>query len=119
MSNGHSKTIPATSGIEGVTDPSIVNKGPIPPGDYELDPAEISQTSWKRKLDPRDWGEYRVPLKPLEGTDLQGRSDFMLHGGVKPGSAGCIDIGRADHWVFPLLQRQSGRILVRVIYGEE
>jgi hypothetical protein len=50
-----------------------------------------------------DWGEYRVRLYPTKETDTCGRTNFFLHGGEKPGSAGCIDIGNADRDLFPLL----------------
>ncbi len=40
-----------------------------------------------------DWGDWYVPLNPVPGTEIFGRSGFYLHGGVFPGSAGCIDIG--------------------------
>lgn len=40
----------------------------------------------------RSWGENRIWLEPLEGTDVKGRSNFGIHGGTVPGSAGCIDL---------------------------
>jgi hypothetical protein len=40
-----------------------------------------------------DWGDWRVPLIPDPGTDTKGRGGFYLHGGRRPGSGGCIDIG--------------------------
>lgn len=107
----------ASSGRPGVTDTSLPDKGPIPSGVWFLDPTEISPTNWKREyLDPRDWGQYRVPLYPYIGTDAQGRTDMMLHGGVNPGSNGCIDCGTADSWLFPLLQKQPDPIPVIVQY---
>jgi len=88
---------PATSGVPGVTDPSIPNQGPIPEGRYTVNPSEISPAGFfRRYLDPRDWGEYRVPAHPDAGTETFGRSGFFIHGGKDPGSAGCIDVGRGD-----------------------
>ena len=40
-----------------------------------------------------DWGDWRVKLEPNADTNTLGRDNFFLHGGSKPGSAGCIDIG--------------------------
>jgi RHS repeat-associated protein len=103
----------ATSGVPGVTDPSIRNKGPIPPGQYTLNPKEISPTNPFRRL-LGDWGEYRAPLHPNEGTNTRGRSGFFLHGGKTPGSAGCIDVGDADKTLFPELQKAPGPVPVDV-----
>ena len=36
-------------------------------------------------------GKNRVPLAPSKETKTYGRSGFYLHGGSKPGSAGCVD----------------------------
>lgn len=102
-------TYPYTSGTGGVTDPSVSNQGPIPPGNYSLDPSQISPAGFFRKyIDPRDWGDYRVPLQSGAGTNTYGRTGFMMHGGVRPGSAGCIDIGAGDKDLFPRLQQTSG-----------
>ena len=84
-----------TSGIDGVTDPSIPWQGPIPPGSYTLNPNEISRGGWLRSL-TGDWGNYRVPLHPDSNTNTYNRDGFFLHGGVDPGSAGCIDVGLYD-----------------------
>lgn len=40
-----------------------------------------------------DWGTHRIQLHPVKGTRTFGRDGFYLHGGDKPGSHGCIDIG--------------------------
>ncbi len=40
-----------------------------------------------------DWGRWRIRLHPKRGTKSYGRDNFFLHGGSKPGSAGCIDFG--------------------------
>ena len=38
------------------------------------------------------WGDSRVWLEPMAGTNTFGRSNFSIHGGWFPGSAGCIDL---------------------------
>jgi RHS repeat-associated protein len=104
-----------TSGTDGVTDPSVPWKGPIPPGTYTFDPADISPTNFIRDRLPPDWGRYRVVLAPDPSTNTFGRDDFFLHGGDEPGSAGCIDIGAADRVLFPLLMQLKGPVTLRVV----
>ncbi|MEN6374978.1 MAG: RHS repeat-associated core domain-containing protein, partial [Smithella sp.] len=106
-------TYPGTSGESGVTDPSIPWKGPIPPGDYTLNPSEASKGGFFRNL-LGDWGDYRVPLHPDNDTNTYNRKNFFLHGGKKPGSAGCIDIGDKDKELFPDIIKHKGLIPVRV-----
>jgi hypothetical protein len=72
------------------------NKGPLPPGDYTADINQLSNPGplgdlFRNMLG--DWGDWRVPITPNQGTNTLGRSGFFLHGGSSPGSAGCIDIG--------------------------
>jgi len=109
----------ATSGRIGETNRSKEYEGPIRFGSYTLDPKDISGGLGKaieRNIIRRaDWGFYRVPLKPQEGTDMGTRGEFFLHGGFFPGSAGCIDIGTNDLVLFPLLMQHEGLINVEVI----
>lgn len=93
---------PYTTGLHGVTDPSVHDKGPLPPGTYTLDPVEASKGGLLRSI-TGDWGTYRAPLTPCDGTNTYGRSGFYLHGGTKPGSLGCMDIGNQDTVLFPKL----------------
>ena len=37
------------------------------------------------------WGNSRVWLEPSKETNTYGRDNFSIHGGMWPGSAGCID----------------------------
>lgn len=72
------------------------NRGPIPPGLYQLRTSEISNPGVIGGLlreSRGDWGDWRVPLHPRARTNTYGRSGFFLHGGKWPGSAGCIDVG--------------------------
>jgi RHS repeat-associated protein len=81
----------------------MANKGPIPRGKYEIYPSQIDNPSFWRDFrrnfrDERhegggDWGDWRVRIYPLPGTERFGRTGFYLHGGYWDGSAGCIDIG--------------------------
>jgi len=117
--NGNlSGVYPSSSGKPGVTNPSVVGQGPIPPGRYTLEPSKISESGIIRNSGLLgDWGRYRVPLKPTQGTDTLGRDGFFLHGGDKPGSAGCIDVGKFDTLLFSLLTQYHNAIEVEVDYN--
>jgi RHS repeat-associated protein len=73
--------------------------GPIPPGDYQIDAQNMSDPSLPWDIlrtgggFGADWGDWRIRIDPLPGTNTFGRDGFYLHGGRLPGSAGCIDIG--------------------------
>jgi hypothetical protein len=83
----------------------LKDKGPLPEGTWavRLDQLQTrNQTRWQefrgyfgRSAWPggnRSWGDYRVWLHPLGSTNTHGRDKFSIHGGIVPGSAGCIDI---------------------------
>lgn len=40
----------------------------------------------------RSWGFQRIWIHPMAGTNTFGRSNFSIHGGMTPGSRGCIDL---------------------------
>jgi RHS repeat-associated protein len=104
----------ATSGVPGITDSSIRNQGPIPEGRYTVNPGEISPAGFVRRF-LGDWGDYRVPAHADPGTQTFGRSGFFIHGGKEPGSAGCIDVGRADKTFFPRLRRVNEPVPLVVV----
>ncbi len=123
--------IPATSGRDGcLNNPACTDKpweGPVPPGDYDIDVDDISDPGplhdWLRNR-VADWGDFRAPMTPAPGTDLQGRDDFFLHGGDTPGSAGCIDVGggefgdsTTDQLLQDLAADPDGKVKVRVVPG--
>lgn len=92
-------TIPATSGTDiYMNTPDFEYKswkGTIPRGTYKVAIDELSNPGkLKDKLRNYlgDWGDWRVPLYPITVVKTT-RENFFLHGGSKPGSAGCIDIG--------------------------
>jgi RHS repeat-associated protein len=103
-----------TSGVpECGCDSTTPNKGPIPAGAYTADPRQISEGGFLRSL-LGDWGRFRVPLKPGSNTQTFGRDGFFLHGGKKPGSAGCIDVGDSDIDLFRHLKNAPGPVPVSV-----
>lgn len=70
-----------STGLNGDTNPSHENTGPTPPGNYTIYPSEVSAAGFFRNyIDPRDWGDYRVPLHPDPGFTAYGRTGLFLHG---------------------------------------
>ena len=77
------------------------SEGPLPEGNYTISsksiysPGVIGIAIMNRPkfISGGDWGSFRVPINPVQGTNTLGRSGFFLHGGKFEGSAGCIDVG--------------------------
>jgi hypothetical protein len=72
------------------------NQGPIPPGPYSINVSDMSDPGPLHDLLRQfkgDWGDWRVPIRPMPGNGALGRSGFFPHGGMFAGSAGCIDFG--------------------------
>ena len=99
-------TLPATSGRGGCMNNAsmscqrMMNEGPIPVGDYHIDPSDMSDPSFPRDVWrnirpdlPGDWGDFRIKITPGPSTNTHARDGFFLHGGALLGSAGCIDVG--------------------------
>ena len=117
----------ASTGRTGISDPSIEDMGPIPPGRYIIIPSEISDVDYRKYKEGTlqyekfkqdyilrnwvgDWEYYRVKLHPqkLMYPNRDGhRSEFFLHGGKNLGSAGCIDVGNQDAELFSLIKRTN------------
>ena len=99
----------AVSGTQGYQTPeyqSVKDKGTIPEGTYVARQSELQfykDITWDNRLRSAvgfgtwrggtdSWGESRVWLEASTETNTYGRSGFSVHGGVEPGSAGCIDL---------------------------
>ena len=117
---------------------SLVDEGPIPEGLYYINPQEIQsyfKLSFMQKLlsvfnlgtfpkGPIAWGFDRVWIKPNEikvfdfkSSKFVTRSNFSLHGGLTPGSAGCIDLsGNAFKFFSKLKSSNSSFIRLNVNY---
>lgn len=110
----------STSGIYGyffgIFNQDVPGKGPIPEGEYTLDPSKFSKGSWLRNL-TGDWGTWRVRIEPKSGTNTYGRKGFYIHGGKKPGTKGCIDLGKNDIKFHNLLKDHAGKVDVKVNYN--
>ena len=94
--------------------------GPIPEGTYTVNP---SDTLVFAKIDPErkdypyaSWGTYATPIRPAQGTETYGRGGFYLHGGVTPGSAGCVDLVEFDVAVHNVIKKIGKRVKFLVDY---
>jgi hypothetical protein len=80
----------------------LSREGPIPEGDYWIDPSQLAQLSgrvstgiadwWSDGAYSRAWGTHRITIHPFDATQTYGRGGFFIHGGAERGSAGCIDL---------------------------
>ncbi|MFN7597267.1 MAG: tlde1 domain-containing protein [Cereibacter sp.] len=106
------------------------NLGPIPEGEWVISSKVAS--NWnpfdEDRIQRREsgtiaaWGEYRVALRPLDGTNTHSRTDFYLHGsrdGNGYGSAGCIDVNTDDEALFlQLIANGASEIPITVKYDD-
>ena len=121
------------------TSQAIPNIGPIPEGDYSINPQKIQSFDNISLLDKIisttglggsfkggkiAWGNDRVWIEPSKvevrnpknGNTII-RTNFSIHGGVTPGSAGCIDLHKnADNFFNVLKTSESNKIKLRVNY---
>jgi len=111
-------TWPAISGRNGHQKPSEQNlpfQGPLTEGRYSFSTGDIQPLTTLDAaigLVPRRgrfpgsiaaWGTERVPLVP-DSAPANGRNNFFIHGGITPGSAGCIDLGPNEKAYFDVLR---------------
>lgn len=120
----------------------IRDNGPIPEGTYQFFASQMATFGFfdriklnlgknKTFTDPfgnpmhgGDWGAGRVALTPVsikpgpKGCGNTGsRSGFYLHGGILPGSSGCIDVGNGGYKkVLKHLDGYNGKITITVKY---
>ncbi len=124
----------------------IKNKGPIPEGTYTFKPKSIQDFTIKDQgklmkdmlsgkkntktsqgnVKTGDWGQGRVHLIPVSRTikkgpcgDAKNRNAFFLHGGVLPGSAGCIDVGSFFGMLSKFLSTHKKTIKLEVAYSNK
>lgn len=96
----YSVSYPAVSGkmINGKFNYSVEsqkhqNQGPIPEGEYWVQPSEIQENAWYRFNNSQaGWGDFWLTIHPYPKTETYGRGGFFIHGGTMPGSIGCIDL---------------------------
>ena len=122
----------AVSGKPGFQSPEYQDKastGPIPEGTYVARQEELQHINTIGALaglipgkhgewpgGTISWGNSRVWLEPSKETNTFGRDGFSIHGGMWPGSAGCIDLtSQMDNFV-ALFSFLGNDLIVRVIY---
>jgi hypothetical protein len=125
-----------TPGLSAPNASQVPNQGPIPEGNYTVDPRSIQSfsnlspsqrwASWRSALTqdrsapwhfgPPAWGYERVAIQPLAGTNTFGRGGFFVHGGWFPGSSGCIDLSGNASAFFTWLRQQPGPVPLSVRY---
>lgn len=106
---------------------NLANRGPIPEGVYVARQSEIQHITpygllagivnagtWSGSL--YSWGESRVWLEPSNETNTYGRDGFSIHGGLFPGSAGCIDLTGQISTFIPWLESTGKDLVVYVEY---
>ena len=68
-------------------------QGPIPAGDYWINPKEFWENAWyKITSSYSGWGDFRITIHPYPKSLTYGRGGFFTHGGTERGSAGCVDL---------------------------
>ncbi|MBO4480862.1 MAG: DUF2778 domain-containing protein [Alphaproteobacteria bacterium] len=126
----------AVSGKPGFQSPeyqNLKNTGPIPEGTYVARQEKLQYMSpadwaigWSRVLGDNfggkwpgsyvSWGSSRVWLEPSKETNTYGRSNFSIHGGLIPGSAGCIDMTGQINAFTSWLESTGKDLLIYVKY---
>ena len=119
----------------------LASEGPIPEGFYYINPQEIQSFWYLTRIQkiaalvnkgpfpkgPIAWGFSRVWISPenVKIYDEQSgeeviRSGFSIHGGLIPGSAGCIDLsGNSLSFFRKLWHSKSKSIRLNVSYGNK
>ena len=122
----------ATSGRSGFQSPQYQNRksmGPIPEEVYVARQEELQHITpvgfmaglipgkygeWPGSL--YSWGNSRVWLEPSNTTNTYGRDGFTIHGGLFPGSAGCIDLTGQINMFIPWLESTGKDLIIYVEY---
>jgi hypothetical protein len=87
----------------------LSHQGPIPEGEYWIQPSELQDNAWFRFKNPRAaWGDHWITIHPFPTTNTHGRGGFFIHGGASPGSAGCIDLSINMNKFIEALKRELG-----------
>lgn len=122
-------------GFQNIEYTPFENHGPIPEGDWDIDPQELEEYSPEKErvgfydrhvndIVPwtgatRSWGKHRVKLVPESDTETFGRSGFYLHGGDELGSGGCIDTTHSMEDIVPYIRRAKKPIRIGVKYKSD
>ncbi len=106
-------------------DQNKANFGPIPEGRYTVDfrgtlDFDMEKKLWERTkwvLKSPRWGWIVTPLIPSKDTRTFGRKGFFIHGGLFPGSNGCIDLTEKneDFHTYMRMYRRNFTLTVRYV----
>jgi hypothetical protein len=69
--------------------------GPIPAGNYWVQPSQMWTNRWYKIGSFDAWGNHRITINVYPGTETYGRGGFFIHGGEHLGTAGCINLHAA------------------------
>ena len=108
----------------------LKNYGPLPEGNYVAKISDFQKWenlgAWQKfkssigggqwRGGTAAWGEQRIWLTPANDTNLYGRNNFSIHGGLTPGSAGCIDLTKAMADFAKWFQNNGYDVIVQVKY---
>ncbi|MCP4902867.1 MAG: hypothetical protein GY906_38385, partial [bacterium] len=112
----------AGSGRKGTqfTDQEAPFRGPIPQGEYFINPREFTGGFLRDLVRGPGWGRWRAPIHPKASTNTRGRSGFFLHGDDRLDfqTAGCIDIGDCDTWARDWAMEEADRRIDVVVNYE-
>lgn len=74
-----------------------ISAGPIPQGQYWIQPSQMWTNRWYSLAPRASWGDHRITIHVFPGTQTYNRGGFFIHGGTHAGSAGCINLhGRME-----------------------
>jgi hypothetical protein len=98
-------------------------EGPIPEGDYWLQPSQMWTNRWYNVAPTAAWGVHRITIHVFPTTMTFKRGGFFIHGGTHPGSAGCINLhGGMENFVRELQDEVKADrdcfILLKVRYSK-
>ena len=114
---------------------TIENKGPIPEGKWLVRQSQHqnydkSQKTIKQKLyntlsrgewpgGRYSWGNNRIWLEPVQGTDNKNRTNLSIHGGKEYGSKGCIDLTDKMDEFTEKFKKYGHDMILRVKYDKD
>lgn len=129
IGNGDQYHYPAVSGVQGEQggfDYSIGAQmggvgGPIPEGEYWVNPEEIWENGLFKRGSTDSWGDYRLTIHPHTTTVTYKHGGFFIHGGKSFGSKGCIDLAYSINKFVSDIRKRVGQrecqIPLTVDYG--
>lgn len=118
---------PAVSGVNGSlpADQKREDFGPLPEGRYTVFFSETSDYEKEKRLWQKaywyirypSWGWVATPIRPQRGTTTYGRGRFFVHGGLFPGSLGCIDLldGNEDFHAYMRMYKRDFSLVVNYL----